>query len=97
MATMETVADLAVGAHLSDLGGEESGAVYVIPGPVEGDSSLAEAAHVFHGEAAGDRAGYWLAFAGDTDGDARAELVVGAWGVDRGGADAGAAYIVELP
>ena len=49
------------------------------------------------GEAVGDTAGSALAGAGDVNGDGYADLLVGADREDRGGAAAGAAYLVMGP
>jgi hypothetical protein len=46
------------------------------------------------GEASGDRAGSAIAFAGDVDGDGYADILVGAPGSDKGGADSGAVYLM---
>jgi hypothetical protein len=87
--------DLAVGAWGHDQGGATAGAVYVLLGPVTGTASLATADAVFYGEASGDWAGWSVACAGDTDGDGRDGLLVGAWRQDEGTLDAGAAYLIE--
>ena len=50
---------------------------------------------VLRGEATHDNAGYALAGACDIDGDGLDELIVGAFGNDQGGANAGRVYIVD--
>ncbi len=86
--------DLAVGAPTSDLGGSDSGAVYVLLGGLSWlDTDLADADAVIEGDSAGDAAGYRVSPAGDVDADGLADLVFGAYGVDDAGAGAGAAYL----
>ncbi len=48
---------------------------------------------VFEGEGAEDRFGKSVNGAGDVDGDGYADVIVGAWANENGGADAGAAYV----
>ncbi len=50
--------------------------------------------YTFAGENAGDYAGYWVSSAGDIDGDGLADVLVGAYDNDEGGASAGAAYLI---
>lgn len=76
--------------------GLEGGRVYVIVGPgPDGDTALDDTLPVLLGEADGDVAGWAVSGAGDTDGDRRREVLVGAPGVDGAGTDAGAAYLVR--
>ena len=46
------------------------------------------------GENSSDMAGYAVAGAGDTDGDGRPDLLIGAYGNDDGGSGAGATYLL---
>lgn len=87
--------DLAVGAPGSTVG---VGAVYVVAGPATAGGSLTGARTTLLGENAGDAAGSAVAGAGDVDGDGRGDLLAGGPGVDTGGVDAGAAWlVVDLP
>jgi hypothetical protein len=49
---------------------------------------------VIQGDAAGDSAGWSVSSAGDVNGDGFADLIIGAYNGDDGGADAGEAYVV---
>jgi hypothetical protein len=89
-------ADLLVGAKQQREGGENAGAAYLILGPVSGDMSLSEADAKLVGEAEGDLA-FRPTHAGDVDGDGLADVLVGARQSDRGGEDAGAAYLLLGP
>ncbi len=60
--------------------------------PAAGTLELAE--HIFLGERARDWAGYWVATAGDVDGDGLDDVLVGAYDVDTTGESAGAAYLI---
>ncbi len=78
---------LAIGAPLSDSGGEEAGSVYVVLGTSAAAATafpLASANGIVRGAEQGARFGEELVGAGDVDGDGRADLLVGA---PRSGAD----------
>lgn len=77
--------------------GTDAGAVYVVFGPVDSDRSLASADAVVLGARASDRAGHALAVAEDATGDGRPDLLVGAWGHDAEGDEAGGAWLVPGP
>ncbi len=89
--------DLLIGAYQDDDGGVDSGAVYVVRGPVLSDFELSNADGKLIGENADDDAGYCVALAGDVDEDGHADLLVGAPWNDSGGSDAGTAYLVLGP
>ena len=74
--------DILVGARRNDTGGENSGAVYLVYGPVYGTVDLANADAKFVGNSAGDNAGRdrCVALDGDIDGDGLADILVGAPG-----------------
>ncbi len=84
--------DLALSGETLD----REGRVWVFASPV-GSGTVAGAAAQLVGEAVLDQAGAHLAAAGDTDGDGLGDLVVGAYGHDTNGVDAGAAYLVHRP
>ncbi len=81
--------DLLVGAP-----GAEGGAAYLVLGPVSGRESLGVQRLRLEGEESGDGAGISVAGAGDLDGDALDDLVVGAWNEGTTGEGAGAVYII---
>ena len=88
--------DLLVGAWGNDLGGTDAGAAFLVLSsalPAHG-ASLLNASDRYLGEDPGDYAGFTVAIPGDVDGDARADLLIGAWGEDAGGSEAGRAYLV---
>jgi len=89
------LADVIVGALQNDGGGPDSGAAYILYGPVDGKASAAEADVTLVGEVYNDRAGSSVASAGDTDADGYGDLLVGAHGNDSGGSDSGAAYLIR--
>ncbi|MBI2339566.1 MAG: FG-GAP repeat protein, partial [Deltaproteobacteria bacterium] len=90
--------DLLVGAEGEDSGGNDAGAAYLVLGPVSGGTtSLSSADAKLTGEASEDQAGRAVAGAGDVDNDGYDDLLVGAYGEDSGGSEAGAAYLVLGP
>jgi FG-GAP repeat protein len=95
--------DALVGAPLADTGGKlDSGSVYVVFGEVSGMLTLAgigtpgdTRGFRIDGAAAGDHAGWSVASAGDVNGDARPDILLGAPGADPGGqVNAGSAYVI---
>ena len=62
-------------------------------GGVDENVNLSTAPRAFLGEADDDYAGWAVAGAGDIDGDGLDDILIGAWGNDRGGADAGSVYL----
>jgi hypothetical protein len=62
-----------------------------------GHYSVLDADAMFIGEETGDYAGYGQIGRGDLDGDGFSDLVMGAYGNDAGGTDAGAAYVFYGP
>ena len=91
------LADIAIGADRADPAGSASGAVYLWTGPASGTISLSDAPAVLEGENLGDHAGAAVAGVGDVDGDGIADILVGAFDTDYGGADAGSAYLATGP
>ncbi|MBN1336393.1 MAG: FG-GAP repeat protein [Deltaproteobacteria bacterium] len=87
-------ADLLVGSTNNDEGGVDSGAVYLLYGPVTSHLYLSAADAKFAGAAAGDETGLSTGSAGDVDGDGYGDLIIGAWGDDEGGLQAGVAYLI---
>ncbi len=88
--------DLLVGAPQEATIGTDSGAVYLVTGPVSGSLSLSSASAKLMGMSAGDSVGA-AAAVGDVDGDGNDDLLIGAWGDDQAGTNAGAACLVLGP
>jgi hypothetical protein len=86
-------ADVVVGAYGSDVGGSSAGQAYVYYGGVAMDPV---ADHTWTGAAGADFFGFSCATAGDVNADGFADVVVGAYGNDAGGTDAGAAYLYDF-
>jgi len=86
--------DILVGAYQNDGGGTNAGAAYLVLGSVSSTVSLGSADATYTGDAASDRAGYFVSSAGDVDGDGYSDLLIGAYQNDDGGSDAGAAYLI---
>jgi len=84
--------DILIGARYEDTGGSNAGSAYLLYGPHSGSSGLGSADASFRGESSGDYAGT-LGSAGDADGDGTGDLLIGGENNDRGGSDAGAAYL----
>jgi len=86
--------DLVMGARLTAVSGEESGAVYIATSSYSGITNMGDVDVRLHGVTSGDRAGQDVASAGDQNGDGYWDVLVGAPLQDGGGSDAGAAYVV---
>ncbi len=86
--------DILVGASGVDQGATNSGAVYMVRGPVAGDLYLSGANATLNGLTGSDSVGRAVAGGKDVDGDELADFVVGApgWGVGETGR--GAVFLV---
>ncbi|MDP2317412.1 MAG: MopE-related protein [Pseudomonadota bacterium] len=84
--------DLVMGATGNDGTGTDAGAAYVYTAAPAGTLALADADTVVRGHAAGLLLGSGVT-AGDLDGDARAELIVGGVGETVNGLGAGATWV----
>lgn len=82
--------DVMVGAHFNDVGGMDAGRAYVYYG---GPGADAVADLTLTGSAASDYFGQSVSTAEDVNGDGYGDLIIGAWGSDVGGTDAGGAYV----
>ncbi len=89
--------DLLVGAALWGSGWEETGAVYLVRGPVYGNVNLSNADAVILGESTGGMLGTSVASAGDVNGDGYDDLLAGAPYEYTLANYAGAAYVVLGP
>ncbi len=88
------IADLLIGAYQNDDAGNASGATYLVEGPVSGNLRLWSADAKIMGQQSGDQSGWSTAFAGDTDGDGRDDLLIGAPYAHPNGSYTGAVYLV---
>ena len=99
--------DLIVGAYRGNDGGTNAGEAYVIFGRTTGfgvdvggrqvidlESLSASDGFIIQGDAASDYAGISVSNAGDVNGDGIDDLIVGAFGSNDGGTDAGEAYVI---
>ncbi len=89
--------DMLIGAEGDDNEGASEGALYLLNGPITEDRSLSLADAKLGGESSYDYAGYAVSGAGDVNGDGFDDMLVGAYGNDEGGEDAGAAYLIYGP
>jgi hypothetical protein len=86
--------DILVGAPGESTAGADSGASYLLYGPVSGTASLSSADLVIIGSESRQGSGSALTLALDADGDSFDDALIGAPEDNGGGADAGAVYIV---
>ncbi|HEY4940495.1 MAG TPA: hypothetical protein VII56_03630 [Rhizomicrobium sp.] len=101
-------ADVIIGAPNSSPNGVSSGASYVVYGnsggfsaninvsdlPGPGGTLGRQLGFKISGEAAGDKAGTWVALAGDVNGDGLSDVIIGAPHALGDAANTGAAYVV---
>ncbi|MCB9794639.1 MAG: FG-GAP repeat protein [Alphaproteobacteria bacterium] len=87
--------ELVIAARDASRAGADAGAVYLVRSPFSAEVALEDADIIYAGEAVADQLGWAIAQAGDTDGDGRGELLLGARGSDQADQDAGAVYIVD--
>jgi hypothetical protein len=88
------------GASKNDEGADNAGKTYLFFGSTVapgGIFDLSTADVSFVGENSGDLSGKSVSSAGDVDGDGRADLLIGAWKNDDGGANAGKTYLLLSP
>ncbi|MBI2027483.1 MAG: FG-GAP repeat protein, partial [Deltaproteobacteria bacterium] len=88
-------ADVIVGAYVDDNGGTDSGVAFIFYGSASLAASIdASAANVkLIGEDVDDRFGFSVSEAGDVNNDGFADVIVGAYFDDDGGANSGVAFI----
>jgi hypothetical protein len=86
--------DILVGAAGEDTHGAQSGAAYLVYGPISGTSTLPAGGAKLLGEDEDDYAGHLTAAAGDINGDSYADLLIGAPFSDLGGDSSGVVYLV---
>ncbi len=93
------LADVLVGAYGADLGGEDSGAVFVVEAPFEQGTRFIslDAAATLTGAQPGDGAGRMVHSGGDADGDGLNDIIIGAAFADRNGTDSGLAQLALGP
>jgi hypothetical protein len=90
--------DLLIGAAAEDCAAENSGAAYLLAGPLDDSAALATAGVELCGESLGaGYAGTRVAGIGDVNLDGLDDILVGAVGDDAGGTDAGAVYLLHGP
>jgi hypothetical protein len=85
--------DIAIGARYDDDGGNNSGALYFIYGPVTGELGLGAADVKLIGSGS-ENTGHWLASVPDADDPDHAAVLTGAW---TRNSYQGAAYLVQGP
>lgn len=89
--------DLIVGAPGWDSSTTNAGGVLIYNGPLAGAQATNAVDGRLLGESASDASGSAISSIGDSNGDGYADLLVGAIFNDRGGTDAGTAYLVLGP
>ncbi|MFT5685811.1 MAG: hypothetical protein ACI8RZ_006765, partial [Myxococcota bacterium] len=90
--------DVLIGAQQADVGTDaNNGTVYLVYGNST-SGSLSGAGAIITGVAAQDYAGYWVASAGDTDGDGNRDLIIAAYRADPNSTtNAGSTYLLNGP
>jgi len=90
------IGDILVGAFRHDVGGEDSGAAYLVLGQVglSGTIELATAEIRYDGEGTDSYTGIGLAAAGDYNRDGEGDVLIGASRADGDASDSGVAYLI---
>ncbi len=92
------IADIIVGARLTDPNGSSSGSAYVVFGKTDNAEvrlgQLGTGGFEVRGAIAGDQVGGAVSAAGDVNGDGYADILVGARFDDTGGTNNGAAFVI---
>ena len=86
-----------LGARFESSEAYRAGAAYVVFGPYDGESNVADIGVRYTGESEEDFAGGAVASAGDIDGDGEIDILIGAYQENTSGTAAGAAYLVLGP
>jgi len=91
------VPDLFVGAPSNDAVAGFAGRAYLFNGPFKSPRNAADADAIISAEDFGDNLGISVSSAGDTNGDGRDDLLIGARGNDDAGIQAGRVYLFRGP
>ena len=89
--------DILIGGFGNTDGGIETGQTYLILGKPSGwamDTYLSATDASFWGEDQEDHSGESVTGAGDVNGDGYDDILIGAWGNDEGGSNAGQTYLI---
>ncbi|MFW3145594.1 MAG: hypothetical protein ACMUIE_02135 [Thermoplasmatota archaeon] len=90
--------DILIGAYANDEGATDAGQSYIFYGKPAGwrrDVDLSEADASFYGEKTSDYSGWSVSGAGDVDRDGLDDILIGAYGNDKGGTGAGKVYLID--
>ncbi|MCB9759912.1 MAG: FG-GAP repeat protein [Alphaproteobacteria bacterium] len=90
-------ADLLVSSPAANGVKRDSGVVFLFYGPLTVDHDTGQADAALEGSDIDDFTGFSVDWVGDFDGDGNEDVVIGAYGYDVGGTDAGVAYLVQGP
>ena len=91
------LADVWIGAPQRDVGGLNTGSVYLVYAPVSGTLPLAGADLTFRGGAVNDYLGSTVVSPGDIDGDGHDDVAIGKLGGDVAGVESGTLHLLTSP
>ncbi|MEL6347017.1 MAG: integrin alpha [Myxococcota bacterium] len=86
--------DVLVGASSDDGVGSNSGAAYLVYGPISGMRSVSDDRAVIYGAETSEQLGYGVASGADADGDDVNDLLIGTFGPSYEASLGGAAYLI---
>lgn len=89
--------DIIVGGYTASSLGADTGAAWIVLGPIEGQVNLSKRATIWRGQEAGEKAGHAVDGVGDMNGDGLDDLVVGAYEHSSQATSAGVAYLLYGP